>query len=103
MLTALLDITRARLFDCPFLPFLFDHPVLPLRRCTGANRTSYFANVAPTNYLSRRAYPGSNGIVIIARYRQHLIRTNDPHHLEYMVLHYTERSRKWAGKRMTSI
>ena len=95
MLTALLNISRVRLFGCPF--------ILLLLQRTGVSRNGYIGNVTPTNYPSRRAYPGSNGIMIVTGNRQHLIRTDDLHHREYVMLLYTDCSGTRTGKRTTNV
>jgi hypothetical protein len=71
--------------------------VLLLRRAPSSG------NVTPTDYAGRRTYSSSNGVVIITRNRQHLIRTKNPHHLEHMMLLYAECSGTRARKRMTDI
>ena len=41
--------------------------------------------------------------MIVTGNRQHLIRTDDLHHLEYVMLLYPECSRTRAGKRTTNL
>jgi hypothetical protein len=94
MLTARLSGGCGRIVDWPFIWLL---------QCSGVSRNSFIGNVTPTHYSRRCAYPGSNGIMIITGNCQYLVRTNDPHHLEHMMLPYTECSGTGARKRTTNI
>jgi hypothetical protein len=75
------------------------------RRVTSSlfSSCTFLGNIAPTNYIRRWAYPGPNGIMVIAEDRQYVSQINNLNYLKHVMDLDTNGAGARTVKRTTSV